>query len=717
MIKIKRIFYLATCLLTLNFMLFAAEGMYPPDQIPPKIKGLKIKPANIYQSDGGGLAGAVLLFGGGTGSFVSADGLVLTNHHVAFSAIQKNSTDEQNYLDRGFYARTKAEELPAPGYEASLMIGFEDVTEKILKSFTPQMAPEERTRAVEQAIAQLEAESEDSVNGLSGKVVSMLDGASYYLYHYRKFRDIRLVYAPPRSIGNFGGEVDNWMWPRHTGDFSFMRVYCAPDGKPAEYSEKNVPYQPKIFLPISTKGLNPDDLVFILGYPGRTYRNATSFSIAYNQNLVYPLRIRIFQKIINELEDESQKSPAIDLLLASRLKDFYNGLKNNQGLLAGFKSENILEQKKQVESELARKIAGKPDWQKQYGNVLPEIQKAYDEYYTGFERDMYINYLRYVTVLADALTIEKWSREKTKPESAREYGFFDYQMARTKRNFKARRIGYYAPADARILKLLLNHLAELPTAERPAFLHELIQDQPADSAQAVIAAYVDSTFTHTRLTDADECLVMFDLSAESLLDRQDPLITLAAAVNRELERIEKDRKEFSGKMLILQPQYFAALKNVMGKQVLPDANRSLRFTYGNVEGYQPRDAVIYQPQTTLAGVIAKHSGVEPFDVPEKLIELATRRDYGRWIDLELNDISVNFLSSCDITGGNSGSPVLNARGELVGCAFDGNWEALTNDWQYNPALSRAISVDILYILFILDKYSSAGELIEELDLR
>lgn len=717
MSNIKRLFFLATCLLTLNFRLLAAEGMYPPDQIPTKIKGLKIKPADIYQPDGGGLAGAVLLFGGGTGSFVSAGGLVLTNHHVAFSAIQKNSTDEQNYLAQGFYARTKAEELPAPGYEASLMIGFEDVTEKILKSFTPQMTPEERIRALERAIAQLEAESEDSANGLTGKVVAMLDGASYYLYHYRKFRDIRLVYAPPQSIGNFGGEVDNWMWPRHTGDFSFMRVYCAPDGKPAEYSEKNVPYQPKAFLPISTRGLNPDELVFILGYPGRTYRNVTSYSVAYNQNLVYPLRIRIFQEIINELEDESQKSPEVDLLLSSRLKGFYNGLKNNQGLLAGFKSENILGQKKLVEKELVQKIAGKPAWQEQYGNILPEIQKAYDEYYTGFERDMYIEYLRYVTVLADALTIEKWSREKAKPESEREYGFFDYQIARTKRDFKVRRIGYYAPADARILKLLLNHLAEFSSAERPAFLRELIQDQPADSAKAVIAAYVDSAFAHTRLTDADECLAMFDLSAESLLDRQDPLITLAVAVNGELERIEKDQKTISGKMLILKPQYLSALKNVLGKTVLPDANRSLRFTYGNVEGYQPRDAVFYQPQTTLAGVIAKHSGIEPFNVPERLIELATSRDYGRWIDRELNDVPVTFLSSCDITGGNSGSPVLNARGELVGCAFDGNWEALTNDWQYNPALSRAISVDVLYVLFILDKYSSADELIEELDLR
>jgi hypothetical protein len=210
---------------------------------------------------------------------------------------------------------------------------------------------------------------------------------------------------------------------------------------------------------------------------------------------------------------------------------------------------------------------------------------------------------------------------------------------------------------------------------------------------------------------------MFDLSAESLLERQDPLITLAVAVNCELERIEKDQKTISGKMLILKPQYLSALKNVLGKTVLPDANRSLRFTYGNVEGYQPRDAVIYQPQTTLAGVIAKHSGIEPFNVPERLIELATSRDYGRWIDRELNDVPVTFLSSCDITGGNSGSPVLNARGELVGCAFDGNWEALTNDWQYNPALSRAISVDVLYVLFILDKYSSADELIEELELR
>jgi len=701
----------------MNQILSAAEGMYPPDQIPAKIKDLKIESSDLYKPDGSGIAGAVLLFGGGTGSFVSPQGLVLTNHHVAFSAIQRNSVREKNFLENGFYARTLAEELRAPGYEAALLIGYEDITDEVLSAITPQMTPAGRTKAVNHKMAEIEAQSEDINNGLEGRVVAMFNGASYYLYKYMKFKDIRLVYAPPQAIGNFGGETDNWMWPRHTGDFSFMRVYCAPDGKPAEYSEKNVPYKPKVFLPISTTGLNPGEMVFIFGFPGRTYRNVTSFSIANNQNLYYPVRIRIFEDIIRELEDEGSQDPAVELLLASRLKGFYNSLKNNRGLIAGLKSGNLLARKQAQESDLQKQISRRPEWQEKYDAILPAIQRIYDEYYAGYERDIYVDYLRYITVLADALTIEKWSREKVKPARARESGFYDYQIARTKRNFKIKRIGYYAPADARILKMMLTRLAAFPLDDRPAFLHAIIKDKTAEETVASITAYVDNIFLNTRLTNADECLKMFDLSAVQIADLKDPLLELADAVNQEKERLKQKREKFDGEMLILEPQYFAAMKEVKGHPILPDANRSLRFTYGRVTGYRSRDAVNYQPQTTLTGVLEKNTGAEPFNVPQKLIDLANRQDYGRWIDQELRDVPVAFLSTCDITGGNSGSPVLNARGEIVGSAFDGNWEALANDWQYNPALTRTISVDILYVLFILDKFSDADELIGELDLR
>jgi len=716
MTKTHHLAGLAAGLLTLNLLLLAEEGMYPPDQIPARIKGLKIKPTEIYQAGGKGIAGAVLLFGGGTGSFVSANGLVLTNHHVAFGAIQKSSTEQNNYLENGFYARTFSQELPAPGYEASLLIEIQDVTASVLASFNGQMPAADRPKAVERAIARLEAESEDLANGIEGRVHTMFDGACYYLFKYLKFKDIRLVYAPPQSIGNFGGEVDNWMWPRHTGDFSFMRVYCAPDGKPAEYSPDNVPYKPRVVLPISTRGIEPGDLVFILGYPGRTNRNATSYGVSYSQNISYPVRIRIFQEIISELEDEGSKDPATELLLASRVKGFYNGLKNNLGLLAGFKSDNILEQKQQFEAAFIKRIAGNPSWQKQYGNVLPAIQKAYDDYYSGIEQDIYIEYLRYITAFADASTIEKWSREKTKPDNERETGYHDYQIARTMRTFKMKRIGYYAPADVRLLKMMLKHLATFPIANRPQFLKSIIQGQSGGPADTLIDVYVEKAFASTQLTNADECLKMFDLSTAELTARRDPLIKLAGEYNDEMQRIRTKRDIIDGERLVLEPQYFSALKKIMGRQLLPDANRSLRFTYGHVEGYNPRDAVIYLPQTTLNGVIAKHTGTEPFNVPAQLMDLATHRDFGRWADQRLYDVPVAFLSTCDITGGNSGSPVLNAKGEIVGCAFDGNWEALTNDWQYNPALTRTISVDIRYVLFVLDKFSGATELIRELNL-
>ncbi len=707
----------AVGLLLLNLLLVAEEGMFPLPQVPAKISGMKMKPAELLRPDGGGIAGAVLWFGGGTGSFVSPTGLVLTNHHVAFGAIQRNSTPEQDYLANGFYARSLAEELPAPGYEARLLIEMEDITKQVTAAFSDRMPPAERAKAVERIIAKIETESEDLANGIEGRVHTMFDGASYYLCKYMKFKDIRLVYAPPQSIGNFGGEVDNWMWPRHTGDFSFMRVYCAPDGKPADYSSDNVPYKPRTILPISTRGLDDGELVFILGYPARTNRNVTSYAVAYNQEIVYPIRIRIYEEIIRELEEEGRTDPATELLLASRVKGFYNGLKNNQGLLIGFKNDGILAQKQTVENELNKKIAGNPAWQKEFGSVLPAIKQAYDDYYAGTEQDIYIEYLRYITIVADALTIEKWSREKTKPNDQRESGYYDYQITRTKHNFKNKRIGYHAPADARLLKMMLKRLAAFPLADRPTFLKSVIQEQTGAEAEATIDNYVDAAFRKTRLTQTEECQQMFDLSAEELAARQDPLIKLAGELDLEMERIRIKRDKIDGEMLLLNPPYFKALTNVLGRRTLPDANRSLRFTYGHVRGYNPHDAVLYQPQTSLSGVIAKHTGAEPFNVPAKLQRLAADRNFGRWKDRNLNDVPVAFLSDCDITGGNSGSPVLNAQGEVVGCAFDGNWEALTNDWQYNPAKTRTISVDIRYVLFVLEKFSAADELIKELDLR
>ncbi len=711
----KSILFLYLCLLLLN-LLQAEEGMFPPYQIPT-VKGLKLKPQDLFNPIQGAISDAVIIIGGGTGSFVSPSGLVLTNHHVAFDAIKTNSTPERDLLENGFYACQLSEELPARGYEAYQTIAIEDVSAKILRDITDATPPAERVKLINQHIAQIEKESEDQKNGIQGKVAVMLEGKEYRLVKYLRFRDVRLVYAPPRSIGNYGGEVDNWMWPRHTGDFSFMRVYVAPDGKPARFNPQNVPYKPTRYLPIATKGFKPDDLVFIMGYPGNTNRNRTSYAIYYSQEVVYPFRIKLFQTIIDILEEQSQQSKEVELLLASELKGFYNSIKNNRGLLEGFKKDDLLNKKRAQEQAFLKKISKSRQLQQKYGYLLPEIKQAYDEYYSRSTSDMIIEYLRVVTLLSDAVTIYKYSLERVKPDSLRAPGYQDFQIARTRDRLEDQRQDFYPPADAAILKMMLKELAQYPVNERPALINSVIGTETGAVALQHIDNFVDELYAKTKLVDVAATKKMFDLSTAELVALNDPLLNFAAKLNEEYDRLKIKNDQFTGKLNKLHPLYFQALQEQTGQNFIPDANRTLRFSYGRVKGYYPRDGIYYLPQTGLKGIVEKNTGQEPFDAPAKLTQLYQQKNFEIYQDTQLHDVPVAFLATTDITGGNSGSPVLNAQGAIVGCAFDGNWEALTNDWQYNPDITRTIAVDIRYVLFVLDKFSGAQNLLKELTLQ
>lgn len=703
-------------LLILGGFAIADEGMFPMYQLP-KVKEIKLKPEELFNPTRGGLSDAVIIIGGGTGSFVSPDGLVLTNHHVAFDAIKTNSTPEKDYLEKGFYAVELKDELPARGYEAYQTIGLEDVSAQILQGITEQTPPRERIELVNRRAIAIEQATNDEDNGIQGRVVTMLEGKSYYLVKYQRFRDIRLVYAPPRSIGNFGGEVDNWMWPRHTGDFSFMRVYVSPTGKAARYHPENVPFKPQRYLVICRKGIQPDETVFIMGYPGTTYRNRTSYAIYYSQEIVYPFRIKIFQSAIDILEAQSKQSKEVELLLASQLKGFYNSIKNNRGLLEGFKKDHILEQKRAQERAFLQRLKSNPTLEQKYGNLLPAIKKAYDAYYSRSQCDLAIEYLRFVSLLNEAATIYKYSLEKVKPDSLRDPGYQDFLIARTKERIEDRRKDFYAPADAAIFKMMLQELVQFAPNERPALINNFFGELTGQAAAGKVNDFVDNIYAQTVLLDIATTKKLFDYSTAELEALNDPLLQFAAQLNNENERMKEQRDTFSGKINQLHALYFPALAEVTGQTFVPDANRTLRFTYGKVKGYYPRDGVFYLPQTGLKGVIQKQSDADPFDVPAKLVELCRKRDFGPYYADNLKDLPLDFLSTCDITGGNSGSPVLNKRGEVVGCAFDGNWEALTNDYQYNPELTRTIAVDVRYVLFILDKFSGAQRVLNELKIQ
>lgn len=710
-----------TCVLIFSISLLfslqaiiAEEGMYTLDNIPENIAGFQLTHDDIYRPDGGSLSDAVIMIGGGTGSFVSSEGLVLTNHHVALGALQKNSTPEDNYLKDGFYAQDFSQELPAPGYRAYITLGFQDITEKVLEGISTDMDPAERSKTIDRKIALIEKENYQPGNGLEGRVASMLDGQSYFLYTYKEFKDIRLVYAPPLAIGNYGGDVDNWVWPRHMGDFSFLRVYVEPDGAPAEYSPDNVPFQPKSYLTVSTKGLKPGDFTFVMGYPGHTMRYRTSYSVAYNQECSYPFRIQLFGSLIGILQDESKGREDLQIKFSSVLQGLNNSRKYYEGILAGFKKTRLLFRKRREEKAFRDWVGSSPERRARYASILEEIEKTYRELEQFYDAEMLLRYLSFSTALKVALKAQRWSEEKTKPASERKPGFQDFQIEKAKKYFEIGYSEFHTPTDARILTFILAKMIERPRDEWPDFLDEVMRDT-ADMDR--LRSYVDNLYANSRLVNKEEALRLFDLSADELQAIDDPMIAFAAKVNRVVDHYEQYEDAFKGKITQLRPQYYEALSEWKKGNMYPDANRTIRFTYGHIKGYFPRDAVYYRPRTFLRGALEKHTGQEPFDCPTRLFRLYNQRDFGDYADHRKKDVPVAFLATTDITGGNSGSPVMNGRGEIIGCAFDGNWEAMTSDWQYNERLTRTISVDSRYILFILDKFSGAQKLLQELTIR
>ena len=702
--------------LSLPFVAAAEEGMFLLNELPKNLKGLHLDADQIYNVGGGGISDAVIIIDGGTGSFVSPNGLILTNHHVAYDAIQKNSDPEHNYLESGFYAKNLTEELPAPGYQAYITVGFHDITDRVLSSVTPGMTSLERSEAIDKKTTEIEKENDKPEEGTSGRVVSMLDGSAYYLFTYVEFKDVRLVYAPPVAIGEYGGDIDNWMWPRHTGDFSFMRVYVGEDGIPAEYSESNVPYKSETFLPFCSKGFKRGDFAFILGYPGSTVRYRTSNSVDWNQNRSLPMRIYLFQSLIDLFEKESKQSEDLKIKFSSNIKMFNNAMKNNQGMVEGLAKSKLLARKKIRERKFTNYLKQNPDLDAQYGDVLPSIKNLYDDLAVGFECDQYIRYLTLVNTLNFATTIQKWSEEKAKPDSEREPGYYDFQIPRVKKRMELSERDYHAPTDAKMLMWFLCKILGLPADQHPEFIRDIIANKKGNEQRDAIHDFVDNIYANTKLTDPEERMNMFDMSEEELNSVNDPFIEFAKEVNKELDKNRDKNDAFNGAITKLRPQYFEALKLWKGSDMYPDANRTLRFTYGKIAGYKPRDAVYYKHITGLKGVIEKHTGQEPFNTPAKLIKLYRKRDFGKYIDKDIKDVPVAFTATTDITGGNSGSPILNGKGEIIGCAFDGNYESMTSDWQFSNALTRTISVDSRYILFILDKFSNTEVLLDELTI-
>jgi hypothetical protein len=678
-------------------------------------QGLEIDMKELYNPKGVDVSDAVVKLGGGTGSFVSPEGLIVTNHHVAFGALQRSSSVKSDYIRDGFLARTRAAETPALGYDAYALKDATDVTKKVLGAVNESMSPKARHDAIEAASKALVAEAEEG-HDLFAEVMDTYDGQAYFLYTYFKIKDIRIVYAPPQSIGEYGGEVDNWMWPRHTGDFSFLRAYVAPDGKSATYSTDNVPFRPKKHLAFSVAPIKEGDFTMVIGYPGSTRRYRPSPSIDFFVNMYYPAIIKRSGDLITILQEESNRDRASAIKLAATIASLENGYKNNQGMLEGLVKSDILQKKRDEERALKEYMASHADAQKKYGGLLDAIAAQYDDYETFAMQYTGLNSMSFVCVAAgSARSLYKWSVEREKKDIERDEGFMDRDETDVRRRLELADLRYDEDADKRVLAFFIQFLADLP-GERPTAVDAICGKLEGKERDQAITEAVNALYAGTNVDDKETRLKMFAMSKQELLSLKDPLIAFIAELETDREKLQTRNETFEGAMSKLSPQLFDLRAARSGAAPYPDANRTMRVSVGQVKGYSPRDAVTYDYATTLAGVVEKNTGKEPFIVPEKLIELYRARDFGPYADTKTKDVPTCFLSTDDITGGNSGSPILNGEGAIMGLAFDGNYEAISADFQFTPGL-RAIHVDSRYILFLIDKFAGARELLEELTVQ
>lgn len=693
---------------------FAQEGMWllnQIDQLNLKKKGLQIETSKIYSKDKPALYNAIVQIGGGTGSFVSSNGLVVTNHHVAFTALQRASTVEHDYLTNGFLAKTNGEEIPASGYTAFSLLEMKDVTKEILAAAKDAKNAEEQDKLTNKKIAEMTESISKGKEDISATVADMFYGKQYYLFIYRKFEDVRLVFSPPMAIGNYGGEIDNWMWPRHTGDFSFLRVYSAPDGSGRKYNPENVPYKPKVWLKVSNGNLNDGDLTFILGFPGFTTRYRTSTSVDWNLNKNYPFTIKNYKEIIALLEDVSKKDAAGKIKVANLIKGLANTMKNYEGKVHGMKKTNFLDKKLEFEKEFMKWAVSNPERKQKYGDVLAKEKEQYTIIAKTKERDDVLGNFGGLSgvQLSIAMQIYNFRKELEKPIGERQPGISEDDVAGAIEGLKYAYNDYYEPAEKALLVRSLKMAQELPADQRIAPV-----DKWLASKSVSVEQFVDEAVKSSKLNSVEYASELFKKSSKELESLDDPFMKLAVALYPLNQEVTKINLNFNAQVQPLRKVYLDGVYEWKGSTMYPDANSTMRFTYGNVKGYKPADAVWYSPFTTLKGVVEKNTNEEPFNAPQALVDLYNKKDFGKWVDPELKDVPVAFTHQCDITGGNSGSPVLNAKGELIGLAFDGNYEAMIGDWQFDYDIQRTISVDIRYVLFITEKFAGAKFLLKEM---
>jgi hypothetical protein len=693
----------------------AGEGMWVPQQLPEiagplKKAGLKLDPKQLADLTGDPM-GAVVSLGGCTASFVSPQGLVVTNHHCAYGAIQLNSTPEKNLIRDGVNAATQQDE-PSAGPNARIyaLDSIRDVTAEVQAAIAAAPDALSRTQALENIDKKLVADCE-AEGGFRCRLYSFLGGNTYRLFRNLEIKDVRLVYAPPGSIGNYGGEVDNWMWPRHTGDFAFYRAYVGKDGKPAAFAADNVPYQPKHWLKIADKPLGAGDFVMVAGYPGSTSRYALADDFDNTANWAYPTISSHYKKLVTLVEAAGKQDPDVAVKYASQVKGWQNVLKNYDGMLAGFKRTDAAAIKQRDEAAVTA-------WLRTQGESGAAALAAHDrlvsisaEARKTRERDLVLGQSG-GALGGVATTLYRTAIERAKPDAEREPGYQQRDYAAIEGNLKQMERRYAPSMDRTLQAYWLNEYLKLPASQRVDAVDRWLGGNDAAAVDRALDKLAKS-----KLVDSEERLKWFTADRAAFEASNDPAIQYAVAVMPTLLKLEEQRKTRSGEILAVRPAYLQAIadyKQSQGEFVYPDANSSLRITFGNVMGYTKLDGSKQEPFTTLEQVAAKATGVEPFNAPKPLLDAIAAKNHGGLADKRIGTVPVNFLSDLDITGGNSGSPVLDAEGKLVGLAFDGNWESVASNWVFDPVMTRMISVDQRYMRWIMQEAFPAPQVLKEL---
>ncbi len=707
-----------TSALLLSTAASANEGMWVPQQLPeiaPALQqaGLKLDPRQLADLTGDPV-GAVVSLGGCTASFVSPQGLVITNHHCAYGAIQLNSTPEKNLIASGFNAAGRNDELSAgPNARIHVLDSIEDVTDRIRAAVAAAPDALARTEALDKAEKQMVAACEQG-GGYRCELYSFSGGNAYRLFKSLEIRDVRLVYAPPGSIGNFGGEVDNWMWPRHTGDFSIYRAYVGKDGKPAAYAADNVPYQPKHWLKFADKPLAAGDFVMVAGYPGFTNRYALAQEFENAADWSYPTISRHYKQVIALVQAEGAKTPDIAVKYANTVRNWENVSKNYDGQIDGFKRIDAPARKRAEESAVLEWLRGRGESGQAALQAHEKLVALSNETRQTRDRDFLVGQFNGTGAIGTAITLYRLSLERAKPDAEREVGYQERDLPTIEGALKQMDRRYVPSMDGVLQRYWLTQYVDLPKQQRLAALDRWLG---GDSEKAVSRAV--ARLAKTRLGDAAERGKWFTADSKAFESSKDPAIQYAVALMPALLEQERARKTREGENLLARPLYLQAVADYRkgkGEAVYPDANSSLRITFGNVKPYTKLSGAAQLPFTTLEQVAAKSTGKEPFDAPKPLLDAIAAKRYGGLADPKLGTVPVNFLSDLDITGGNSGSPVLDAQGRLVGLAFDMNWEAVVSNWVFDPAMTRMISVDGRYVRWILQEAYPAPQLLQEMNL-